>query len=195
MGGGRRALRSPGAQRARRLARGARRRRTRPSRRRRQRVGHGRRAGDRRRAGEAADAAAPPARRLLERRGDRPARVGRLHRRRRRCRSDRARRLSQLRHGRPHAGQQARGAGDGHQHGVGVDSRARQRGRRLRPHGAGGSVPADRRDELQPGGRAEPVVHDRRAHRLPQAVGHRRQDRVRRSRSRGRLRRRHRAAA
>ena len=195
VGGGRRPLRSPGAQRAQRVARGARRRRARPPRRRRQRLGLGRGAGDRRRAGEAADAAAPPARRVLERRGDRPARVGGVPR-------------------------HAAGAGRSSWPRISTSTwsaacrttsswcrrpAAARRGPRF---SSGPTSPPDstspvqpdpfqphRRDELQSGRRAEPVVHDRRAHRLPQAVGHRRQDRLRGPRSRGRLRRRHRAAA
>ena len=52
-----------------------------------------------------------------------------------------------------------------------------------------GSVSADRRRELQPGGRAVPELLHRHARRLPQAVRHRRQDQLRGSRSHRRLRR------
>ena len=43
-------------------------------------------------------------------------------------------------------------------------------------------VSADRRRQLQPGGRAEPRLLHRFARGLPQAVGHRRQDQLRRPR-------------
>ena len=62
---------------------------------------------------------------------------------------------------------------------VGVPARAGQRRGRLRPRAAARSVSADRRRQLQPGRRAQPVVHHRRPRRLPQAVGHRRQDQLR----------------
>ena len=85
-----------------------------------------------------AQAAAPPqrARRLLV---GRRARADRLERVRRdaagAARS--ARRLPELRHGRPDAGQQADRAGDRHEPGVGQDHRAGERRGRLRPRGAG----------------------------------------------------------
>ena len=66
---------------------------------------------------------------------------------------------------------------------VAEDARAGQRRRRVRSGAAGGPVSADRREQLQPGERAEPGVLHRRARRLPQALGHRRQDQLRGSRS------------
>ena len=49
--------------------------------------------------------------------------------------------------------------------------------------GAARPVSADRQRELQPGRRRDAQLHDRRARRLPQAVGHRGQDQLRRPRS------------
>ena len=79
--------------------------------------------------------------------------------------------------------------------GVGQDHRAGERRRRLRPRGAGGSVSADRRRHVQRGEHPVAELLHRHARRLSQAVRHGRQDRLRGSRSRRRLRRRDRAAA
>ena len=81
---------------------------------------------------------------------------------------DRARRISQLRHGRPHGGQQAHRSGDRHESRVGADSRAGERRRRLRAGPAAGSVPADRRCQLQSGERAVELLYEH-PHRLPPA--------------------------
>ena len=66
---------------------------------------------------------------------------------------------------------------------VGGAPRTGERRRGIRPVAAARSVSADRRRDLQPGQRAEPELHDRRASRLPQAVGHGRQDQLRGPRS------------
>ncbi len=60
-----------------------------------------------------------------------------------RPRSDRG--VSQLRHGRSDAGQQAHGAGDGHEPFVGAHPRAGEHRGRIRPPAARRPVPADRR--------------------------------------------------
>ena len=81
-----------------------------------------------------------------------------------------ARRVPQLRHGRPHAGQQADRAGDRHEPGVGascIEQANVAAGFDLRA--AGRSVSADRRRQLQPGERAVPDLLHRHARRLPQA--------------------------
>ena len=113
VGRARRALRPPGPRRhGNSLAEQGGRRQD-SSRRRRQRLRHGRGARHRRGAQQAAAHAAPAAR-LLVGGGDRPDRVERFrHQAAGAGRS--ARRLLQLRHGRPDAGQQADRAGDRHQ--------------------------------------------------------------------------------
>ena len=193
VGRARRALRSSRPRRERQLAR-----RQEPSgqdslRRRRQRVGQRRRA---RRRRSARRAAAPPQRpaRVLVGRGARPDRLDRV-RERAAGAARSARGVSELRHGRPDAGQQAHGAGDRHQPGVGAAARTGQHRRRLRSAGAAGSVSADRRRQLQSGRRAVAEFLHRHAHRLPPPVRHRRQDRLRGSRSHRRLRRGDRRAA
>ena len=128
--------------------------------------------------------------RLLVRRGARTARIGGVHREAARP-ARRSRGLSQLRHGRADAGQQADDSGRRHEPGVGADYRADERARRLRPSAAGGSVSTDRRGELQRREHPLPDVLYRRAHRLPSADRHGRQDQLRGSRSRRHLRRRH----
>ena len=140
------------------------------SRRRRQRVGIGRRPGDRRRRWRSSRATAT----CCSASGRAKSSGCSARRRsppRRRCRSIEIAALPQLRHGRPDAGQQAHGAGDRHEPGVGEDPRAGQRRRRLRPAPCRQiriSRPTSRR--FNAGERAVPELLHRHARRLSQAV-------------------------
>ena len=179
---GGRAFRSPRPRRRRQFARRQERGQRDSSRRRRQRVRHGCGAGHRRGIQQAA-AQAQPAARVLVGRGARPARIECVrHQTAGADRSDR--RLPELRHGRPGQRQQADGAGHRHQRHVAEAARAGQRRGRIRSHAAGGSVSADRRQQLQQRQRAVADVFHRRAHRVPQTRRHGRQDQLRGSRSR-----------
>ena len=143
-------------------------------RRRRQRVGHG---GGSRRRRSACEATAAPERRAgpVVRRGARLAGLVRV--RQHASNSARSvRSVFQLRHGRPHAGQQADRSGDRHEPRLAANPRAGEHRRRLRSAAAGGSVSADRRRELQPGRRAVPEFFHRHPSRLPPADRHGRQD-------------------
>ena len=96
-----------------------------------------------------------------------------------------ARRLPELRHGRPDAGQQADGAGHRHEPGLGALHRAGEHRRRLRP-AAAARIPYQPTDvaSFNQAGVPMPELLHRHARRLPQAVRHGRQDQLRRSRSR-----------
>ena len=182
----RRALRSPRPRRRGQLARRQGGRQPDSPWRRRQRVRHGDRAEHRRRAGEAAAQAQSAARVLVGRRA-RPARIERVcHQAADAARPDRG--VSQFRHGRPRRRQQADGAGHRHERDVAEAARAGERRGRIRPDAAGGSVSADRRRQLQHRQRRVPDLLHRRAPGVPQAERHRRQDQLRRSRSRRRVR-------
>ena len=68
-----------------------------------------------------------------------------------------ARGLSELRHGRPHAEQPARGPGHRDEPRVGARTRAGERGRGVRPGRSARSLPADGCRELQPGWDRQPL--------------------------------------
>ena len=127
VGRARRALRSSRPRRERQLARRQGRRRSHSLRRRRQRVGFGGRARGRR----SARLAAPPSQHragVLVGRGARPDRLDGV--REQAAGSARsARGVSELRHGRPHAGQQAHRAGDRHEPGLGDGCSSRRTSR------------------------------------------------------------------
>ena len=131
VGRARRALRSPRPRRSGQLARRQGRRRQDPSRRRRQRVGTAAVLARRRRRSRSSRAAATCWSAFWS--GEELGLIGSsafVTQAAGAARPDR--RLPELRHGRPHAGQQADRAGDRHQPGVGRDARAGERRGRLR---------------------------------------------------------------
>ena len=146
-------------------------------------------------AGAAQERPARPQRRrrLLVRRGSGPARVGGVHRHAARSARS-ARRLLQLRHGRPPARRHAAGAGRRLEPGVGRVGRVGERRAEAEAHDPGRSQPADRLVVLQPGGRADAGVLHRQPRGLPPADRHRGPRRRRRHRSDRPLRHHHRRA-
>jgi hypothetical protein len=96
--------------------------------------------------------------------------------------------LSQLRHGRAHAGQQAERPGQRYERHLGEDGRAGERPGRLQRQSTARSLPADRRHELQLRRCAVPELLHRLARRLPQTERYGGQDRLRRPRAHRRLR-------
>ena len=153
VGGARRALRSPGTRRERQLARRQGRRGTDSPRRRRQRVRV--RGGARGRRSHWPRSRAIATSMLEFWSGEELGLIGSTaYVNKPPVPLDQTRRVSELRHGRPHAGQQAHRAGDGDESGVGPPPRTGQHRGRIRPADPDRSVSADRCRELQSGERA-----------------------------------------